>query len=355
MKRIFNKLFNIRDNSSVERPKAFSQPASLAETKPSTKLGSTVAQPMEFTALEPITPDMEVDVTAMFYSILFPSRSSDNGGAANRLEQQVMKQVEHALSSPQVIADNVLKLPTRALELDSKLANESFETKDILALIQQDPVLSAEVLKLCNSPIFKRNEREITNLQQAVVQLGRQQLRRLITSCVVKDMIDVKPIYFRRFGAEIWRHSMQVAFLAGELSEEDQDTAFMMGLLHDVGKIAIFKILLDAFVSADASEQPCSSLFRQVMTTRSLTLSALLVKCWQLPTSFETELLSLANASAAPEKPMANNIWRANIISECSMLRKTNKLNDQQLAGQLIKIGVERETFDTLHEKLMLF
>lgn len=353
MKRIFNKLFNIRDEKTVERPKAFSQPSKLAEVK--TNAPKVVVQPLEFTSEEAVKPDMEVDVTAMFYSLLFPSRTSDNGGAANKLEQQVMKQVEHALSSPQTIADNVLKLPTRALELDGKLANESFETKDILSLIQQDPVLSAEVLKLCNSPAFKRNDKEITNLQQAVVQLGRQQLRRLITSCVVKDMIDIKPIYFRRFGAEIWRHSMQVAFLASELSGDDQDTAFMMGLLHDVGKIAIFKILVDAFVNADVSEQPCSSLFRQVMTSRSLTLSALLVKCWQLPSSFEDELLALGSAHAAPEQSMANTIWRANIISECSMLRKTNKLSDQQLAGQLIKVEVELDTFDTLHEKLMLF
>ncbi len=351
MKRIFNKLFNVRDNKAVERPQAFSQPQVLAKTQ--VKKANIVAQP----SIEPPlgTARVEVDVTAMFYSLLFPSRARDNGGAANSLEQKVMKQVELALASPQAIADKVLKLPTRALELDEKLGNEAFDTKDVLKLIQQDPVLSAEVLKLCNSPLFKRSDKDITNLQQAVVQLGREQLRRLITSCVVKEMIDVKPIYFRRFGAEIWRHSMQVAFLVGELIEEDQDTGFMLGLLHDVGKIAIFKILLDAFIDADVSEQPCSSLFRQVMTSKSLILSALLVRCWQLPQSFVGHLTQLANSSSQPNSDIAKAIWRANIISECSMLRKADKLSDEQLDNLLIKVSLDRPTFDQLHEKLILF
>jgi len=346
IKSIFNKIFNIREEATLERPKSFSQ------TDLSKPINTVVPQkPAE----ERCDTSACVDLEALFYSLLFPARTKDSGGVANNLERRVMAEIEQALASLQVIAEKVLKLPSKVLELDRKLADPQFDTKDLLALIEQDPLLSVEVLKLCNSPAFKRSEREVTSLQQALVQLGREQLRRFVTSCLVREMLDIKPIYFRRFGAEIWRHSMQVAFLASELSENDRDTAFLLGLLHDVGKLAIFKMLLDAFAQAEPSEQPNSWLFRQVMTAKSLTLSTLLAKHWQLPSIFEAELDKLAHVHTRPNEGIAAVVWRANVISEISMLLQAGKLPDDMLTKLLMLVGLEQAQFDELHEKLQQF
>ncbi|MGL4712943.1 MAG: HDOD domain-containing protein, partial [Shewanella sp.] len=201
IKSLFNKLFNIRDTATVERPKSFS----TTDLGKSLEPASMPAKPLEDIRV------VSVDLAALFYSLLFPTRVKDTGGVANNLERRVMAEIELALASPQVIAEKVLKLPSKVIELDRKLADPQFDTKDLIALIEQDPLLSIEVLKLCNSPAFKRSDRNITNLQQALVQLGREPLRKFVTTCLVREMLDIKPIYFRRFGAEIWRHSMQVA------------------------------------------------------------------------------------------------------------------------------------------------
>jgi HD-like signal output (HDOD) protein len=293
-------------------------------------------------------------VSALFYTLLFPQQQQQDG-IANNLERQVMGQIETALSSPKEIAENVLKLPSKIMELDNKLADENVDIKDVLKLIEQDPLLSIEILKLCNSPLFRRSDKQVTNLQQALVQLGRAQLRRLVTVCLTREMIDIKPIYFRRFGAEIWRHSMQVAFLSGELVEQDSDSAFLLGLLHDVGKIAIFKMLIDAFYQAEPGEQPNSVLFSQLMTSKSLTLSALLAKYWQIPDTFADNLSLLANVNIAPQSGAAKAVWRANVISECSMLLQANKLSEQMLIKLLGQVDISREAFDSLHQKLIEF
>lgn len=54
-------------------------------------------------------------------------------------------------------------MPSKVLELDRKLADPQFDIRDLLALIERDPLLSVEVLKLC-SPAFKRSDRDITSL-----------------------------------------------------------------------------------------------------------------------------------------------------------------------------------------------
>ncbi|WP_299796621.1 HDOD domain-containing protein [uncultured Shewanella sp.] len=350
VKKLFNKLFNIRDNTTVAKPKSFSQNPEFKQA------------PIQKQATSPELTELEtetVDVSTLFYSLLFPARKGDQGGVANNLEKNVIGDVERALSSPMTIAENVLKLPSRMAELDKKLGDEDVDIKVLLELIQQDPVLSVEVLKLCNSPAFRRSDREVTSLQLAFVQLGRDQLRRYVTTCLIREMIEIKPIYFRRFGLQVWRHSMQVAYLSSELAAElpgeDPDTAFMLGLLHDVGKIAIFKMLLDGFNLAEPGEQPSSSLFRQVMTSKSLSLSALLVRCWQLPPSFEKALSALANTGTKPTEKLAAVVWRANLISECSMLHQAGKLDEACLNRLLIDADLARDVFDRLHEKLKEF
>ncbi|QIR16051.1 HDOD domain-containing protein [Shewanella aestuarii] len=297
----------------------------------------------------------QVDLSALFYSLLFPRQQQDNGGIANNLERQVMAQIEAALSSPKDIAEHVLKLPGKIIELDKKLADESVDIKELIALIQQDPLLSVEVLSLCNSPAYRRSDKDITSVQQALVQLGRAQLRRFVASCLAREMIEIKPIYFRRFGAEIWRHSMQVSFLASELADDEQDSVFFLGLLHDVGKIAIFKLLIDAFCQAEPGEQPNSQLFSQLMTTKSLTLSALLAKYWQLPLAFSESLALLANSDVIPKSGIAKIIWRANIISECSMLQQANKLPDDVLEKLLAQVELDKQSYLDIHQKLQQF
>lgn len=348
VKNLFNWLFNIRTNVEVERPKSFTE----------TPLAKSADKMVNVKTKLPVISELKasVDIAALFYSLLFPTREKDSGGVANNLEKRVIAEVENALADPQPIADNVLKLPNKMAELDEKLADPNFDTRALIELIERDPVLVVEVLTLCNSPAYRRGDKAISSLSQAVVQLGRDQLRRFVTTCLVREMIDIKPIYFRRFGAEIWRHSMQVAFLAGYLAkDEDPDEAFLLGLLHDVGKIAIFKMLLDALLLAEPDEQPNSWLFRQLMTNKSLILSSLLAKCWQLPPVLAIELERLANVDARPTSGLAAVVWRANMISECSMLYQADKLNSELLKNLLGVLGLTEEAFFELHEKLIGF
>ncbi|WP_041420147.1 HDOD domain-containing protein [Shewanella violacea] len=348
---LFNKLFNIRDKTFLAEPKSFRQDTCVQD-----KLACASAQAQDQAGAEEELISDSVDLAALFYSLLFPTRSNDTGGVANNLEKAVMGDVEHALMSPQDVADKVLKLPSKLAELGRRLKDESVDIKVLVEEIHDDPVLSVEVMKLCNSPVFKRGDREVTSLQQAFVQLGRDQLRRLVTTCMVREMIVIKPIYYRRFGLQIWRHSMQVAYLASELatelSDQDPDTAFLLGLLHDVGKIAIFKMLLDEFQLAEPGEQPSSWLFRQVMTSKSLSLSALLAQCWNLPRCFESSLSQLANLDSKPTETLAALVWRANLISECSMLYHGKKLDEPCLARLLIDADLSRDEFEVLHKKL---
>ncbi|MCU7373003.1 hypothetical protein PEC18_19740 [Paucibacter sp. O1-1] len=48
-------------------------------------------------------------------------------------------------------------------------------------------------------------------------------------------------------------------------------------------------------------------------------------------------------------------IWKANIISECSMLQQVDKLPQKELVVLLAQVGITEQEFAELHEKLLEF
>jgi HD-like signal output (HDOD) protein len=124
------------------------------------------------------------------------------------------------------------------LELMSVLNDPGADFKKAAKPIQTDPTLSAQVLRICNSPLFGRRSRVIS-IEQAVALLGWDRLRSLtMTSSLAgfagqglpKDQV-----------ASFWKHSFLAAMLSKHLSEyrgfAEPEQAYIAGLLHDIGQV----------------------------------------------------------------------------------------------------------------------
>lgn len=117
----------------------------------------------------------------------------------------------------------------------------------IAAIIRRDPSLSARLLRMVNSVYFGNSTR-ISNIEEAVFFLGLRQIRELSTATpVIEEMQNMHP---GKAGApplpwtELWRHSIGTAALAREILRStsigvDDDTDYLAGLLHNVGKVVI--------------------------------------------------------------------------------------------------------------------
>ena len=124
--RFFKKLFNVRD----PHDQAKFTGVSSAE-KMTAALQAKSAQPSSSSPVNQLKDADQlssIDVSALFYTLIFPQQQQQDG-IANNLERQVMAQIETSLSSPKDIAENVLKLPSKIMELDNQLADENIDTK----------------------------------------------------------------------------------------------------------------------------------------------------------------------------------------------------------------------------------
>jgi len=112
--------------------------------------------------------------------------------------------------------------------------------KQLTTLIKQDPVLTAKIFKLTNSAAFSTH-REIESLSQAIAWLGLNSVAGLAFALAVQDGVFNDHGYEREVRA-LWAHAIATAFYAKTLAGmtgNNEDTAFLCGLLHGIGKLFV--------------------------------------------------------------------------------------------------------------------
>ncbi len=120
---------------------------------------------------------------------------------------------------------------------------------DLGLCVEQDPVLTARILTVCNSPAYKTHgSAEITNIRLAIARLGLNEASIIIFSSLAPDLGD--SVYKKREIRHVWFHSQAVAALARILAEPGErlsrDQASLAAMLHDIGKLVMLHIESEA-------------------------------------------------------------------------------------------------------------
>ena len=130
--------------------------------------------------------------------------------------------------------------PQVAAKLLEISGDESTSLEDISKVVETDPGIAARVLEIVNSAMYGL-QRPIKALPEAVVLLGFDEIKKLSIGMTVFQGLFAsgKSKNFDRI--HFWRHSLSVAVLAMEIAKKIKyphpEEAYMVGLLHDVGKI----------------------------------------------------------------------------------------------------------------------
>jgi len=131
-------------------------------------------------------------------------------------------------------------LPHVALRVMEVANNPSSGATDLKCVLEQDPALSARVLRCVNSSAYALRQK-ITNLQHAIGYLGVKQVRNLAMTAAVSDLFrrDESCGTYRR--SELWRHLVSVGvgarMIALRMNFLNFEDMFLAGLLHDIGII----------------------------------------------------------------------------------------------------------------------
>lgn len=132
-------------------------------------------------------------------------------------------------------------MPPMALDLMVKMNNPDTTVDEIEKFIDTDPALVSYILKITNSLIFGLGE-EAHSVGRAITLIGMANLKSLLTSYSLRLLC--KTITHADAQQYLWEHSVAVAVFSRLISmkifKSEQPQAYLLGLLHDIGKIILF-------------------------------------------------------------------------------------------------------------------
>lgn len=188
---------------------------------------------------------------------------------------------------------------------------------EVAALIETDPVLSAQVVQSANSAAFNRIQ-QVESVRHAIVMVGVGTVRRFALVRTIANL------FLRRTPAPLFSmtrfnlHSVAVAammeLLAGEVPLEDPEGAFLAGLFHDVGALLIAVTMPAEYEgvqsAAAVSQQPVVDCEKEILGIDHAELSALALERWGVAETLQQAAADHHEARDAAELPAAEGCVR---------------------------------------------
>jgi len=130
--------------------------------------------------------------------------------------------------------------------------NEKSGAAELAKVIQSDPAMSAEILRIANSVYFSRGGRRILDIKDAVVRIGFSNTKKIAMSISVFK-VSKDQNYATGFNhQDYWFHCLAVAIIAEMIAKNSQlviqEEAFISGLLHDLGSLLFNEYFNEQFL-----------------------------------------------------------------------------------------------------------
>lgn len=178
-----------------------------------------------------------------------------------------------------------------ALELNAALGNEDASPAKVEAMICKDPALAGQVLRMANSSAFA-GLTQIVTVRQALMRLGMKQVARLAIAASQHSLYRSQDSIASDWLARLWRQAYASATGASWIAEctgrrHAAESAFLAGLLHDIGKLLILRAIEDLTAHGDAEKtQITPELLLEVLDSLHCEMGFELMQHWNLPEAY---------------------------------------------------------------------
>jgi HD-like signal output (HDOD) protein len=187
---------------------------------------------------------------------------------------------------------NIPAFPAVVLRVLDIVSQDEPDLRNLVQEINSDATLSAQVLRLANSPLFGFSA-QIGTVQHAVVALGTEQIQSLVMSVATANYS--RAAFRSEALRKCWRHTLASAVLSREVARAAgmaPEKAYSLGLLHDIGRLGLLVAWPEDYsrILEEANRDGVSLLEmeRQLFNMDHCEVGQLLVEQWKLPADFRT-------------------------------------------------------------------
>jgi HD-like signal output (HDOD) protein len=315
--RLLGRPYNASDRGTrfaTARPASAAVPASALATA-----DSRVAMPA-------------AQIRARFYQFVF---GLPNGGTTepDAFEQSTLKRLE--LLSTSFDVRSLPRLPTVLPQLMRMLKNDNAAGHQWARLVGRDPLMVGEVMRVTRSAVY-RSAQPVKSLQHAVILLGQEGLRRVLTQHVMKPILLTSAGSFSpAAGERLLEHSERCAHACGWLGKFggcDSFEAYLAGIVSHAGTGAVVRLLTQLMPEAQV---PRSAQFLTRCAVLGAKLTVQAAQYWQLPENvIEALTTRQLDGPVQDASPLANALACADVLAMARLLAEHQLLpDDPDLSG----------------------
>ncbi len=225
--------------------------------------------------------------------------------------------------------------------------------KDAAFVIENDAALTARLLKIVNSAYFGFPS-QITSIEKAVAMIGSRELQNLVLATVIIERFSNLP--GQTFSVhDFWARNLRCALLSREfdaqLGKKYAESAFVCGLLHNIGKLLFYRripalarevdLLLQSDLPADAMNEVLIE--QRVIGFDHFQAGAELCRLWKLPeVIIETIRLHAFPDHIGPYADIAAIVRLSNCYARIDQCHEPSIINDVTFLPEQISFIIDK-------------
>jgi HD-like signal output (HDOD) protein len=199
-------------------------------------------------------------------------------------------------------------------QLAQLTAQQATDAVQLARLIQSDPALAGEIMRVGNSPAL-RPRTAIVSLQQAVSWLGVAEVRNIAMAVMLRGEVFVAPGHEPE-SEELWREAWLAGLWAKEIARERRkhvESAFLAALMHRTGAALALKIL--SRFEAEQRTAMDARTFADLVVEFEPTLGRVLMGSWLLPKDVQDAASDWRNYGQSTHSDLAGTVHAAHLLA----------------------------------------
>jgi putative nucleotidyltransferase with HDIG domain len=246
--------------------------------------------------------------------------------------------------------------------MNELISSEQSTAKDLAEIIQHDPALTAQILKVVNSAYYNL-PRKVDTVSRAIAVIGTNDLYNLATALSAAKVFSDIPCHMTS-PDEFWRHAIATGVLAKKIAKScnvlGTERLYVAGLLHDIGSLLLYsqqaELASEVLMIANGDEEVLYQAEMDLIGYNHAQVGAALMQEWRMPETLLTAIKYHHNPAEAPDINLdAAILYLANYLSNChpkSAFMQNPAANPSSLDSRVWNmVNLSEEVIDELMEE----
>lgn len=247
--------------------------------------------------------------------------------------------------------------PNLLPQLMRAINDEDVSRRELAAIIARDPSLVGALLKMANSAFYRVSYKPVESIERAVVILGSDGLRSLMTAALMQPIFEVASAgAFPRFAELVWEHALRSAHAAiphaALVERADPFAAELLSLVSGLAEIVIFRAAMDKSSSWSRQGQPDPLVLASLLDSQAAAFA------WRIGADWELSELMMAAleeqmVAAEPTTPLGRSLRFGRCAGALAVLHTNSIIDDTTVRQSLPEAGLSPSHLKCMWTRLL--